>query len=346
VSFERAEKCGQRYGRFLALKLTSFLSHSASSVGGTLPVLRKIRRSEQVGYADELLPKMGEKFHMAYCKLAKGRQSYVVRWYWLMYYSVFTAMDVLVNATDYVPGMFVSPSAWVQTSDAIIAFRLLIYVGSFAILGAYPVTDSIGTSAWIITENVCIAGLAFMYCTSLFVFGKGWCVIPEPVRRGLVYLRGFLFVLTVILAVVWCYSSIKGTTSHVADVANALLEGKEPKDMTEGQRERFKYMGGEEVTQERFRLPIRRLGTAAGSVAPTGPGEWFSALVWLFLYATNGMAWGAYNRDGSQTKEFASTVLLEPLELISVLLIAINSTQVEPELFRVLAQAEKGETSP
>jgi hypothetical protein len=274
-----------------------------------------IRRNEQQLVTDQV-PR--ERFPLAYRRLSKGAggPAALSRIYGVLFMLTFAGMDALEGLEHL--GLSISVSEY----EPVVVFRLLIYFGSLTVLSAYPFT----ASSNIVPDVTAVLGLATLYGFSLYGFGVGWWEVAPATQRSLANIRLAALGCVAIQGIVIVVQDATTSGPDMVNIASALLKGKKREDLTQHQRERYRLMQSDAATQRRFRQL-----TAS---------DWVNVGVWTFFWVTNGMVWGAYNRDGSETKALVATVLLEPIELVSAVLLLCNDTQVESELFRVLAQAE------
>lgn len=254
-------------------------------------------------------------FSEIYISFSKGRHRKFSRVYYSLYLIFIISIDVMSGllGVDF------------STSEALLALRVMVYFGSFTVLGARPL---------IFAETLFIIVLAALNAGNILVFGFGWFVVSEKASSyvywtltGIRYitLPTALIVSLVDIAVGLCCSS-----THISQIANSIRTGRFSSNKR--QVRRFNDMNEKVMSDE-----ANKQGTKNGPYWRLGALDVIDLLALFFFTFTNGLAWGRVNKNIIPT-----LVVIETLELVSTALYTINETQVEPALFaKILSLAHQ-----
>lgn len=297
----------------LSVAVAGALQVKAPMLWSTSRILRKIQSTSR---PESLLQAVSatslqEAFSQLYVSLSKGRHRRFSRIYGQLYFLFIVFIDV--------SDTFLNVN--VIYSEALLALRVLIYFGAFAVLGA---------RAFTFVESMVIYGLALGHAGLLLAFGFGWITIAPRTAWTLNTVRvvciGGLTVLSVIFEL--CVA-LKCSGNDIAQIANAIRT----KKIVEGTRQAERFNS---LQQMCISEPDSTRGKTGGFYWTLSWSDSIDIVLVLILTATNGPAWGKYDSGMVPT-----TVIIESLEFLSNVLFFFNKTQVEPTLFFELMKLSK-----
>lgn len=238
-----------------------------------------------------------------------------------MYYALYL---LFVLSIDVLSGLL---DVDFSTSEALLALRIMIYFGSFTVLGARPLT--IAETLFIII----LGGRA--RCRSILAFGFGWIFVSEKVSTILNGIRYAFLPIALIVLLVDVIIGLRCSDRHIGQIANSIRTGR----FSSKSKQVNKFDSMEKIVM--FDA-AKEEGTKNSSYWGLEAFAVIGLLGLCFFTATNGLAWGLIrNKDIIPT-----LVVIETLEFVSSALFIINETQVEPILFtRILALAHQKVTT-
>lgn len=254
------------------------------------------------------------RFAQIFDKISKGRHRHVNR----IYPHLYVLFTILVDVASYLGNYLSLPI--LQMSDAFNSIRLLIYLGSFTVLGARPLScPEVLLLTFIILVQACFIVLG----------GIGIIQIPNGLRVTCTTLRVITLVIITITTVVKIARAHRSADSEISQVVNIILENKgrgEPRqtrrlDFMRQLAESDEYESKNRTIMSYWRPDIYELI------------DILSVLLFAF---TNGLVWRELSYGALPV-----LVVMESLEVVSSFLFFINQTQVEPTLFIELLRIAK-----
>lgn len=311
VSFE--EKPAVVWVRILLLVFAGALQFKAPMLWSESRILRKLEcRTPNIILDPIISTDLHGAFSEIYISFSKGRHRIFSR----VYYDLYLLFVVSIDALSGLLGVDFS------TSEALLALRIMIYFGSFAVLGARALTG---------LEMLFITGLAALNAASILAFGFEWLTISGKVLNILNVIRLVTLLIEVIVSFLDITLGLCSADTNIAQVANSIWTGK----FSRWSRQQRRVNEMHRIVQSDS---ANRKGTTNGTYWRLGFRNALDLLILFFFTASNGPTWGAlYPRDIIPT-----VVVIETLEFVSNALFLINETQVEPTLFvKILDLAEQ-----
>lgn len=244
-------------------------------------------------------------FASIYIMFAKGRHRLSSRIYGPCFFVFVLSLDLLG----------IGDGVKMIGSDALLALRVLLYFGLFSVWGARPFStmECILFALLLLVHGVIIT----IFSIGIFPNDGGWLGVlrvVEYIRRGIIITAMLLIFYTFVL-------NYRGRGTHISDIASAILKGR----LRAGSRQYRRYIMMRELSKSQ---DIAHRGTVKGAYWKLSRWDRLEMSVVLFFFITNGMVWGKV--DGGYVP---ALIIVETLELVSMVLFYVNKTQVEPMLF-------------
>lgn len=251
---------------------------------------------------DEIVSKL-------YMRLSKGRHRRIGR----LYSHVYIIFTWIFDVVSFLPSSGVA----LLTSDAVSAFRLSIAAGSLTVLGARPLT--------VLEAIILLSALA------IYIFSIAF--VPSlPDSRGvsltILVLRSALVLSGVVRAFYLAFRQRQGDGTHLSDICLAIA--KRTYGPLKPQHARMKHMRASLWREGDTR------GTHGGRYWPL-QGLWFDVCICALLLISNIGTLGDDLRG-----QLPAILITEAADFISILLLFLNDTQVEPTLFTELLKIADG----
>lgn len=300
----------------LAIAVAGALQVKAPMLWSEARILRMVQSRSR---PDSLLQSVSatslqDVFSELYVSLSKGRHRRISR----IYGGLYVLFIVFLDVSDFGLGIDL------LYSEALLALRVVIYFGSFTVLGA---------RAFTFLENVVVCGLAVGNAGLLLAFGFGWISISTRTVLILNIVRMVYSGITILSVGFEICVALKCSGNDIAQIANVIRT----KRFIEGTTQADRFNSMEQMCTSE---PGSTRGKTGGLYWTP---SWHQAIniVMLFIISvTNGPTWGGVGFDRVPT-----IVVIESLEFLSSVLFFVNETQVEPTLFFELMKLSKTKVS-
>lgn len=257
------------------------------------------------------------RFAQIFEKLAKGRNRRINCIYPHLYVLFTILVDVVFFLDLSLPVLHIS--------EAFNSFRLLIYIGSFTVLGARPLSCP---------ELLSLTFIILVQASFIVLFGLGIAHIPKGVRVTLDVIRIIDLVVITITSIIKISRAYHSTDDDISQVVNTILKKSVRGDSRQGRRLNFMR---QLVEPDEYEHENR-----SGKIMSYWRPDTFALIdiASVLLYAfTNGLVVGELAHGAIPV-----FVVMESLEVVSSFLFFINETQVEPTLFvKLLGIAKHGD---
>eukprot|EP00177_Eucheuma_denticulatum_P001743 GFKZ01003132.1.p1 GENE.GFKZ01003132.1~~GFKZ01003132.1.p1 ORF type:complete len:352 (-),score=30.15 GFKZ01003132.1:610-1665(-) len=237
-----------------------------------------------------------------YSSLSKGRHRSTGRTFRSFYFLFTTALDVVASLS----------SEDISTSEAWIALRGVIYSGSFTVLGARKLT---------FVETGGVAGLAILYGSYIFLTGTGLLAVSPKVQSALSIARLTILGGWTIGVIFQFVIDLRGRGDDLPQIVWSMQKG--ISQLSSKQALRYERMK-KRVNDKEFAFR----GTVRGSYWKLRKADYLEMVALTLLLSLNGISWGR-----APASQVAAIALIESFEVVSILLLLMNDTQVEPALF-------------
>lgn len=249
-------------------------------------------------------------FALLYCRLSKGRHRLSARLWSALLPLLFWSLDILL----WIPGL----ETEIYKNDALVAFRFLICAGSLTVLGARMFTV-VEAAILCFTLSAYMAAMILSFC-----FG--------PIRWRVLHSVGITqLVIASFMFLCWCAKTLRvavGNECTVSNIAHKIQLGTLSQNST--QDAHFDAM--QQVARNALPKDKRKeRGTQGGAYWPLDMFSWMK-MVAIAINCLDNVMFAAYMPRAL----LPIFVLLEAFELLALILLTVNETQVEPVLFAEL----------
>lgn len=270
-------------------------------------------------------------FGRLYVSMAKGRQSTINR--------LLPSINVLsLLLLDLLSFSNITTGVW--TSDAHLAFRLMLASGSLAVLGARSLS---------VCEMMGAVLCCGLYVASLVTVGS--LNKPVSLREPLLIARGVLLGIDLFFLMAAAYHLSTGKDEHISSIARRIDTGNFPDRATDSQSERFKKMllWVKNVRMKDTVCNIWRYqGSSHGKLPHKLSSRWwywrprtfetFELFLTIFVLSTNGLSF-----NNVKDSAYPIFITLEIAEVVNIFMLLVNDTQVEPQLFLEILDVAVGD---
>lgn len=331
-----------QYVAFLVIIAAAGLQIKSQMLWSESRMLRKVRSyhpQELRNYALPILmsnpqnPHQNEIFTELYVKLSKGRHRPYGRLYPMCYYYFTYIVDML--------GFSSSKFETLATSDSLIAFRLLIYLGSLTVLGAKRLSAK---------ETILLISMVTMIASSILLSGIGVIIVPESAVSKITAVWWVLFSISIASDSVYFVFVIKGYSTTISDIAYAIWNEKQKRLKIGGladtevssylhpkQKKRLDMMSNRAL--ESLELQKIEAPKASRSCFPTiammKDFDYWILIRNIILFSGESLL-GSWLWGRQSSTALPAIVFLECLQYVGGFMLFINDTKVEPELFKEL----------
>lgn len=286
---------------FAALQLkAAFLSSEAR-------VWRKLQRGKVTDKA-LLGSNPGQSLPALFSGLCKERHSAVGRMYGAVYFFILNIADCFDSLA------FAGVRVDTVQSVPVILLRAMIYAQSFFILRTYPVVPV--RRNWLFPTSVIFA--AIVYGSSIYVFEKGYTSASYGVRSFLNWCRLALLCVSALLMLRELRIAVTATGTDIASYVGARSKGRAFEDLTIPQQSRYVLLRDRKRDNSLARLDFF---------------GFLEVFIIVFFWLTNSCVWG----EAGSLRELSADIVLESMEMISVVSQFYNIMHIEPELFMEIA---------
>lgn len=321
-----AGETASQWVRFAVIVVAAALNTKAMTLWSESRMLRKVRARHHRQLRNSLISEHRDHaFVELYVSLSKGRHRTYSRYFPLLYYAFLFTLDAIDVIELLARGSF-NPD--VTSSEELTAFRLLIYVGSFATFGAAKLT--IAQSLLLVFCNVTIATLQVL-------FGYGILRVSGAVRYVFIALQsaligGFFFV-----RIIQDYGERQASLPGIVAIMASVREN----NFQNPNLERIDLRKGLSKRQSTSLETMEKLATQYENFDAERARDlvsWWGAdfgdfMVFFVVSALNAMVWGQASKD-----QVPRIAFLSCLEATSTFLLFINNTMIEKILFVKLLQ--------
>lgn len=247
-----------------------------------------------------------EIFATLYLNICKGRNRFVKRMFPNVLLFSMWVLDVATLSDAFMV---------LYTSDAFTAFRLMISVGALSVLGAFRLSIYEGaflTLGWV----AYIFSFSFL---SLREKGSTFVIAVNVFRSTL------MGVASVFLLAKIAFQG-KGEDKHLSSILNSISSGKLSKNRRQSKRLQVMRAWIKRLDSEKN---VEEIQTSSFSKYWHPKELCYELIVTVLLLCTNGMSWNLTSHEPL----FWLVVVLESSDYLLFVLLFINDSQVEPELF-------------